>query len=135
MRDKDIVYENGICTNANYSLNDDGSIRVRNNEWHEEDGEWDGGTGQATIDDPSQGFLWVKFGPLIPAGPYQILETDYENFSVVYTCDGILDFYNIEYMWILTREANPTQEVLDKAMDVVRTRIPHYKESTFYATP
>ena len=105
MRDKDTAYEMGICSSDTYSLNDDGSIRVRFNEWIEGNGEWNGLTGRAIVKNPErkEGYLEVKFGPVFPAGSYHLLGTDYDNYAVVYSCEGIADFYNIEYTWILTR--------------------------------
>ena len=136
-RDTDCAYESGICVTASYSMNADGTVRVRNNEWMEETNEWSGGTGQAFEVDPSkdEGYLKVKFGRFIPAGDYKILETDYDNYTVVYGCSGIPNTYNIEYAWILTRDANPSQAIVDKGLEVIRTKIPTYNMSALYATP
>ena len=127
-RDKDCAYESGVCTTATYSMNDDGSIRVLNNDYVEENSEWGGGVGRATIVDPSkdEGYLKVKFVPLVPAGDYKILETDYTSYTVLYTCMGLPGVYNIEYVWILTREQDPSDEVMDHALDVIRTKVPKY---------
>ena len=127
-RDVECRYEDGVCNTAHYSYRDDGDIRVRNNEYLEDTQEWGGGTGKAFVVDPSQneGYLKVKFVPFVPAGDYKVLGTDYDNYTVIYTCNGFLGMYNIEYVWILTRDTNPSDDVLNTAMDVVREKVPLY---------
>ena len=136
-RDKECTYEHGICSTANYSYYDDGTIRVLNNEWSEEDNEWGGGIGRATVVDPSahEGYLKVKFVPIVPAGDYKILSTDYVNYTVVYTCSGIRGVYNREYAWVLTREAEPSEEIVEQALSEMRRRIPRYDMSQLMETP
>ena len=139
-RDKDCIYEKtkGICNTAEYSLNDDGSIRVVNDEWEDDTSEWGGGVGKATIADPSknEGYLYVKFGTFIPKGDYKVIETDYDSYTVIYTCMGLPGVYNIEYAWILTRDVHPSDEVMQKAFNAITTKIPHYDYQTaLYATP
>ena len=59
VRDVDTTYEHGICSVPNYSLKEDGDIRVRNNEFYPETQQWGGGTGNAFVVDPSkdEGYL------------------------------------------------------------------------------
>ncbi len=135
-RDKECRYESGICNTAAYSLRDDGDIRVRNNELDADTEEWGGGTGKAFVVDPSkdEGYLKVKFVPFVPAGDYKILETDYENYTVLYTCMGLPGVYNIEYVWILTREVNPSDEVMQQALDVVAAKVPKYDITYLHQT-
>ena len=94
VRDKDTSYEHGICSTAQYALKDDGSIRVRNNEYLTEEQKWGGGEGHAFVVDPTkdEGYLKVKFVPLTPAGDYKVIATDYDNYSVVYSCIGLGPF-------------------------------------------
>ena len=119
-------------------MNDDGkSIRVVNDQWIEADNKWSGGIGKATVVDPSkdEGYLQVKFGRFIPAGDYKVVETDYTSYTVIYTCTGLPGIYNIEYVWILTRDPIPSQDVLDKAMEAIHTKIPKYDSDVLFATP
>ena len=127
-RDKECKYESGICNTADYQLRDDGDIRVRNNELDDKTAAWGGGTGKAFVVDPSkdEGYLKVKFVPFVPAGDYKVLETDYDNYAVLYTCMGLPGLFNIEYVWILTREVYPTEAVMQQALDVVSTKVPKY---------
>ncbi|GFR61433.1 apolipoprotein D-like [Elysia marginata] len=62
--------------------------------------------GNATVPDPSKpAELRVSFGGYGPSGNkpnYFIQETDYENYSVIFSCDELIGF-NIQFAWILTR--------------------------------
>ena len=128
----------GICVTAQYFLNDNGTLRVLNNEYDDKKSKWGGGEGVATVVDPTknEGYLTVKFNVFAPAGDYKVVETDYENYTVIYTCFGLASA-NIEYAWIMTRDANPTKEVMDKAYAAIATKIPKYDSSikNFPATP
>ena len=42
---------------------------------------------------------------------YWVLETDYESYSVVYSCTQILELRN-EFAWVLTRDINPAPEIV-----------------------
>ncbi|KAK9873417.1 hypothetical protein WA026_022479 [Henosepilachna vigintioctopunctata] len=56
--------------------------------------------------------------PGVPFGaPYWILETDYDNYSVVWSCidTGLL---NIRFTWILTRDRHPSESIMKKAYAV-----------------
>ena len=140
-RDKDCTFEGkvgvGKCNTATYSMTDDGTIHVLNNEYEDDKGKWqDGFAGKATIVDPDahEGYLRVKFRFYIPEGDYKVLETDYDNYSVVYTCFGVKHIYNIEYIWILTRDMNPSDEILQKAYDAVKRAVPKYDLNNLHVT-
>ncbi|XP_014241453.1 apolipoprotein D-like isoform X2 [Cimex lectularius] len=56
----------------------------------------------------------IKFPYLPGDAPYWVLDTDYVNYSVVWSCSdfGILSTRNA---WILTRERNPSIETMENA--------------------
>ncbi|KAL3286322.1 hypothetical protein HHI36_000831 [Cryptolaemus montrouzieri] len=59
-------------------------------------------------------FYGTKFlGSLI-----DILETDYKTYSVCWGCQKIDDDNNAEVIWILSRDRNPSQELISKCHDV-----------------
>lgn len=105
------IFELGvICGSAEYSLNDDGSIKVIN-----------GGkrrilgiesptsvTGKATVPDSSRpSELRVSFSRFDPGtGPanYFVVDTDYTTYTVVFSCTDLVGPFSIQYAWILTRE-------------------------------
>ena len=44
-------------------------------------------------------------------GDYEILDTDYDSYAVVYSCSQFL-FFKYELGWILTREAKVSEDVV-----------------------
>uniref|UniRef100_A0A0A1XBP1 Apolipoprotein D n=1 Tax=Zeugodacus cucurbitae TaxID=28588 RepID=A0A0A1XBP1_ZEUCU len=49
---------------------------------------------------------------------YWVLGTDYENYAVVYSCKNLI-VANAQTAWILTRERNPTEDVVRAAKRVL----------------
>ena len=45
----------------------------------------------------------VSFFWYTPTGDYRVVSTDYENYSVVYSCEKYLGFYRMQGAWILGR--------------------------------
>ena len=132
IRDKDTNYESGYCDTASYSLRDEpNNIRVRNNDWYYEEGVWGGGVGTAFQVDPSKddGYLKVKFVPAIPAGDYKILDTDYDNFTLLYSCIGVGPFFAKEYVWVLARDPIAIRDddvTKSRIMNKLKEQIPLY---------
>ncbi|KAG8227697.1 hypothetical protein J437_LFUL005398 [Ladona fulva] len=50
--------------------------------------------------------------------PYWILDTDYDNYAVVWSCTDF-GLFNTRNAWILTREKHPSLEVMQKAYAVL----------------
>ncbi len=71
--------------------------------------------GYAEVPDPEEpGALEVHF-PGSPAATYWVIGTDYENYASVYSCKDLIGFA-FEYSWVLVRDANPSEEVVDDAL-------------------
>jgi apolipoprotein D and lipocalin family protein len=103
-REKTTPFQNGDCTTAEYSLNNDGSVKVVNTQLLP-NGKKKSGIGKATpTSDPfilQVAFSDTFWGKLFK-GDYQVVETDYENYSIVYSCTDLV-VGRIEYYWILSR--------------------------------
>ncbi|KAK9873416.1 hypothetical protein WA026_022478 [Henosepilachna vigintioctopunctata] len=63
---------------------------------------------------PNEGKFEVFTGGVPFGAPYWVLETDYKNYSVVFSCTQV-SLINAKFAWILTRERKPSEEVLAKA--------------------
>ena len=104
----DHSFERGLSNvTANYSLRDDGGVAVVNRGFRTDKGEWDEAKGKAFfIDDTSVGRLKVSFfGPFYGAYNVFALGENYE-YSMVAGPDR-------SYLWILAREPQVSQELLD----------------------
>merc|ERR1719367_495135 len=104
-----------VCVIANYTLTGPASVRVVNaairTQPLDEDHDCPVGRavtvdGTATIPDPAvpaKLSVTIRSGP----GPYWVLETDYDNYTVVYSCNQMASYMPIitsESLWILTRQ-------------------------------
>ncbi|XP_054269161.1 apolipoprotein D-like [Macrosteles quadrilineatus] len=49
---------------------------------------------------------------------YTVLDTDYDNYAVVWSCSG-LGLFNTQNAWVMTRERNPSVTTLQKAYAVL----------------
>ena len=55
-----------------------------------------------------------------PAGTsanYLVLETDYVNYSAVFSCYSVLDLFHFEFAWVLVRDVNVDAEIVAKAKE------------------
>jgi len=122
-RAANVPFQKGECTQAEYSLNDDGSIRVHNTELIGT--ERSGAVGKATpTSNPFR--LEVTFGDsffakLFP-GDYRVMNTDYEQFSIVYSCTDLL-VGRFEFVWILSRTPQLPQEQVEAIKNFVSERL------------
>jgi len=75
------------CTTANYESNEDGSIKVTNEQISRWTNKVNSVVGEAIMT-PEQGLLSVAFGPRKPndEGNYLVLDTDNDRFSYVWSC-------------------------------------------------
>ncbi len=100
-------FERGLSqVTANYSLKDDGGVRVLNRGYDAVEGDWQEAEGKAYfVDQPSVGRLKVSFfGPFYGAYNIARLSPDYSMALVVGP--------DLSYGWILARSPNPSAEML-----------------------
>ena len=131
-REQSTPYQKGECGTAEYSLNEDGSLKVVNSELLPS-GEFNSIIGRiTTTSDPFR--LQVEFsdsffGKLFK-GDYQVVDTDYESFSVVYSCTSLF-VGRIEYYWILSRtphiESDKTIELLNVFSEKLNVSVDKFK--------
>lgn len=96
----DHSFERGLSrVSAEYSLRDDGGVRVVNRGYSARDGKWKQAEGKAYfVQDPATGFLKVSFfGPFY--GSYVIFELDRENYGY-----AVVSGPDTSYLWILARQ-------------------------------
>jgi len=101
----DHSFERGLShISANYSMREDGGVRVINQGFSAEEGEWQQAEGKAYfVESADQGYLKVSFfGPFY--GSYIVFELDQENYQYAFISGPDTD-----YLWLLSR----TPEVSD----------------------
>lgn len=104
----DHSFERGLSkVTADYSLRDDGGVRVLNRGYSVADQKWKEAEGKAYfVGKPDQGYLKVSFfGPFY--GAYVIAELDHENYQY-----SLVTGPNTSYLWILSR--TPTLDAATK---------------------
>jgi len=96
----DHSFERGLTrVSADYSLRDDGGIRVLNRGYSAKDGKWKAAEGKAYfVGRRDIGYLKVSFfGPFY--GSYVVIDLDRENYRHALVCGP-----DKSYLWILARE-------------------------------
>ncbi|WP_459425155.1 lipocalin family protein [Marinobacter sp.] len=105
----DHSFERGLSNvRAEYSRNDDGSIKVINRGYNAEEGQWEEADGRAVfVEDKNTGHLKVSFfGPFYAS--YVVFELDKEEYSYAYVTG-----YNRDYLWFLSRAPEVSKEAID----------------------
>ncbi|RBP75619.1 lipocalin family protein [Marinobacter nauticus] len=109
----DHSFEEGLSqVTAEYSLNNDGSIKVVNRGYNAEAGEWKEAEGRAVfVGDSNVGHLKVSFfGPFYAS--YVVFELD-DQYTTAY-----ITGYDRDYLWLMSR----TPEVSDEVLEAFRAR-------------
>merc|ERR1712004_682079 len=99
------TFQSGLkCVSATYTLKDkDASVEDI--------------TGEAKIVGPEPAKLGVRFFSLQPFGPYWVVDTDYDDYTFIWSCSSV-GVAHAEFAWILTRATNPDPAVIAKIMDL-----------------
>ncbi|AWP03818.1 putative apolipoprotein D-like [Scophthalmus maximus] len=107
------AFQKGECCTATYSLKSPGVVGVLNRELLA-DGSINSISGSATAKNPSEpAKLQVSFFENTPPAPYWVLSTDYDNYSLVYSCTD-LGVLHVEFAWILSRKPTLPEETLEE---------------------
>ncbi|KAI4494135.1 hypothetical protein M0802_009169 [Mischocyttarus mexicanus] len=110
------------CVMSNYTKGPDGKLRVSNEVTSRITGIkriLEGEIKQAASK-AEEGKLHVKYTalPLTPETHYSVLETDYDNYAVLWSCSGIGPI-NAQNAWVMTRERNAPGSILHMAYGVL----------------
>jgi apolipoprotein D and lipocalin family protein len=109
----DHSFERGLdSVSAQYSMRDDGGVKVINRGFNTEDNEWSEAEGKAYfVNDEDEGYLKVSFfGPFY--GSYVIFELDKENYQHAFVSGN-----TTSYLWLLSRTPTVDEEVMDKFLN------------------
>ncbi len=106
----DHSFERGLSrVTADYSLRDDGGVRVLNRGYSEKEKKWKEAEGKGYfVRGPDQGHLKVSFfGPFY--GSYIVVELDREDYQYALVCGP-----DKSYLWLLSRGTEMKGEVRDR---------------------
>jgi len=125
------IFEKGKCTRARYAMKPNGHIEVYNRGI--EDGKVNDITGEVyRPDDTEQAKLKVRFSTSQPWGNYWVIHTDYDQYSLIYSCTSIGGLAHIEMAWILSRNMtldSALTEQLKKELASYHVDVGHFKVS------
>ncbi|XP_063339258.1 apolipoprotein D-like [Pelmatolapia mariae] len=111
-------FARGQCIEANYYIRKDGTIRVLNSQVVGGKREFLEGT--AVVPDRQEpAKLGVAFSYFTPYSPYWVLETNYTNYTIVYSCTDILRIFHVYYAWILARSPSLPPETVHYAKQLL----------------
>lgn len=106
----DHSFERGLDNvTAEYSLREDGGVKVINKGFSAADNKWKEAEGKAYfVEDPQQGYLKVSFfGPFY--GAYIIFELDKENYQYAFVTS-----YDKSFLWLLARTPQVSEELITR---------------------
>ncbi|KAK7480771.1 hypothetical protein BaRGS_00028032 [Batillaria attramentaria] len=108
------------CVTAHYRLKDNGHIHVLNSGY--KNGEYISAIGDVyRPDENEQGKLLVRFGEGTPYGDYWVMDTDYENYTLIFSCGAVLGpVAHVESAWILSRWPQLDQETVDRLFGILK---------------
>jgi len=109
----DHSFERGLSrVTAEYSLRDDGGVRVVNRGYSADDGEWREAVGKAYfVEDADLGYLKVSFfGPFY--GSYVVFELDREGYEYAFISGP-----DTSYLWLLARTPAVNVALLQRFME------------------
>lgn len=113
----DHSFERGLTNvTAEYSLRDDGGVRVVNRGFKAADGQWDEAVGKAYfVDDSTIGKLKVSFfGPFY--GAYNVIALDQQDYQW-----SLVAGPDTDYLWVLSRSPRLDKDVLDELVSHARS--------------
>lgn len=114
----DHSFERGLSeVTADYSLRDDGLVRVINRGYDKQQERWKEAEGKARfVHESSQGFLKVSFfGPFY--GSYIIFELDQENYNY-----ALISGPDTSYLWILARQPILADEIQQRLIAIAKEK-------------
>jgi apolipoprotein D and lipocalin family protein len=109
----DHSFERGMQgVTAEYSLRDDGGVRVLNRGFKTDKGEWDEAEGKAYfVEQEDLGYLKVSFfGPFY--GSYIVFELDKENYQYAFVSGP-----DTSYLWLLAREPQVSESIRNRFVE------------------
>ena len=140
-RDKDVWYEqNSDCVTAYYTYHPEELVQkiyVNNGSWKTDTQKLSDGylfgvgtditTAKARFTDKGEGhvqFYWY------PEGNYNVVDTDYDNWALIYGCDNWFGIFWTDNAWILSRTKTMEQSKIDEVEEKLNAYVFWYDWKT-----
>ncbi|WP_420492117.1 lipocalin family protein [Pseudoalteromonas rubra] len=114
----DHSFERGLTrVTAQYSMREDGGVKVINRGFNSVENQWREAEGKAFfVNQDDEAYLKVSFfGPFY--GAYVVFELDYDNYQYAFVSGP-----DTEYLWLLSRTPQVDQAIIDKFVSMAAER-------------
>ncbi|CRK96701.1 CLUMA_CG009945, isoform A [Clunio marinus] len=116
---------NYVCVTSRYSLNNDGSIHMSSTGFTS-GGTFRQSTGQAQLTNPNENPLTGKldvtgFGSGTTSAIFWVMDTDYSDYAVVWSCRNISRGRSEELAWVLARTPQTSEAVRQRYENAVHS--------------
>ncbi|XP_043990175.1 apolipoprotein Da, duplicate 2 [Gambusia affinis] len=112
------TFQKGQCATADYSLKSPGVVGVFNRELLD-NGTISSAVGTAKVKDPAEpAKLEVSFSDDVPPGPYWVLSTDYDSYTLIYGCTDY-GLFHMELSWILSRKPTLPKDTTEDLLSIL----------------
>lgn len=132
VRNSDFFVEKGECAIDDLTILNENEYQVLNTEVSK-DGSKNVRHASMKLYDKKNPFNYgIKFFDLQPRADYQIFDTDYKNFAIVYSCTNLL-FAKYELIWIMSRETEMGIDMLENLSVKIENEL-NVNRKVFYYT-
>jgi apolipoprotein D and lipocalin family protein len=133
IRNSDFFIEKGECAIDDLKILNENEYQVLNTEISKDNGELITRHASMKLYSKEKPFNYgIKFFDMQPRADYQIFDTDYKNFAIVYSCTNLL-FSKYELIWIMSREPEMDKNLLENLIQRIEKEL-YISRKVFYYT-
>ena len=126
---KGYPYNTRDCPQAKYTLRTDGKVTALNSDYNIGKDKLVDTTGTIEFTDGSKGT--IKKSLWLITGNFQVLDTDYTNYLIIYSCSSAWSLFNFQWAWILTRTKNPPAATIDTYFQKLKDKVDWFSADDF----
>ena len=127
-RYKNVPWETRDCPQVKYTSRSDGKLTAFNSQYSISNDKYYDTTGTLDFTDGAKGTMtksnWIN-------GDFQVLDTDYTGYAIIYSCNKFLWFWRAENAWIFTRTKPATVANLDNYFTILNGKVDSFASGDF----